>query len=420
MSVIVAQIKNDLGSDAVILHTRKKIKGGIWGFFGREVIEVLAGLDINVEVTAPAKRETDPAEVSYAPSAAARNRPEEKVKDFTEELSNNGGFAHSDVEEVEGPDPSASFPLGPASILKKDVNGDVVELRSELRELQKTVGRIARRMESGKPADSAPPQDRSPALAYLAAQEVADDVAADLVATAGLVEDFGASEEEIIERLVAALADELNVTGQIKLSSGKTKSKPKSVAFVGPTGVGKTTTIAKLAARFALGKHKKVALITADFFRIGAVRQLKTYAALTGVPLDVVHTSEELVEAIEAHADKDLILIDTAGHSQNNAQAMNDLSRLFSETQIDEYQLVLSATAKLADLIRIKERFGVLPVSALVLTKLDESITYGPLISLLHTCDMPVSYVTDGQRVPEDMQVAKSGDLAKKLLIGGE
>lgn len=458
MSEIVAQIKSELGSEAVILHTRRKIKGGLWGFFGQEIIEVLAGIDINVEV--PPRRPVEPAsaydpileqarnqigangkskpvepeaDIPIAQSVPAPARPVEPAGSLIDHVVADD-VPEEAVEEPQEVPVAQSRPLAPASRLKTGPEtgeiqaatspgknaGDVDELRTELRELQQTVKQLVKHVATG--SDAPVSHDLDPALSYLLSQDVERDIAEELVSSAGLDDAGSIDKDELIEKLAEELASSAAVTGQIRLS-GRQKDdgeqRPKVVAFIGPTGVGKTTTIAKLAARFALGKHKDVALITADFFRIGAVRQLKTYAAITGVPLEVVHNQEELTEALENNSDKDLILVDTAGHSQNNQAAMDELQALFSSGSIDEFHLVLSATAKFGDLLQIYERFGVLPIHAFIFSKLDESTTYGPLISLVRATETPVSYLTNGQRVPEDIMVAKTPRLSRLLLRGG-
>ncbi len=443
MSEIVSEIKDELGPDAVILHTRRKIKGGVWGFFGKEVIEVLAGLEINVELNESSGEGGSANGSSYADEANAIAAQAAAAIEQKTESSEGMGLdvtIDEDIDITEEPEPAeeaddeAPAPpkvieqITPVEIDPVEVaapsNGDVGELRSELSELRDTVAKLAASVKDGISAEEL--EDLP--LTYLLAQGVSHQHAKELVDKAGLSGPDKFNTEQIIEKVSDYLSGEIKVTGQIRVpTKAKTKTKaktgPKKVAFVGPTGVGKTTTIAKLAARFALGKHKDIALITADFFRIGAVRQLKTYAAITGVPLDVIHTAEELEEAIENHKDKELILIDTAGHSQNNESAMEELEKLFSETpfgkaEVDEFHLVVSATSKYEDLKRIASVFDNLPLTAYLFTKLDESSTYGPLISLLLDNKKPVSYLTNGQRVPEDIMTARAEHLCKTLIKG--
>ena len=199
---------------------------------------------------------------------------------------------------------------------------------------------------------------------------------------------------------------------------------PKMLFFIGPTGVGKTTTIAKLASEFKLNKGLKVALITADTYRIAAVEQLNTYAGILDVPVSVIFTPEELVEALNKYSDYDLILIDTAGRSHRNTEQVGELEQLLEVTEkaeldinIEKY-LVMSATTKYRDLLNITDAYKDIKDFRLLFTKLDETNAYGNILNIrIHTGE-PLSYITSGQAVPEDISVVDVQDLAKRLIIG--
>jgi len=190
----------------------------------------------------------------------------------------------------------------------------------------------------------------------------------------------------------------------------------KAVAFVGPTGVGKTTAAAKLAARLALEKRKKVMLITTDTHRIGAVEQLKTYAGLMGLPFRVAAQPSELQRAILEQSQRDYILIDTTGCGQRDLAPVQDLMRFFQESTLIERHLVLSANTKPLDMQEIIDRFGVCDPDHLLFTKLDETSTFGPIFNELVRTQKPLSYVADGQRVPEDLH-ALSGDQIVDIVL---
>jgi flagellar biosynthesis protein FlhF len=178
------------------------------------------------------------------------------------------------------------------------------------------------------------------------------------------------------------------------------------VIFVGPTGVGKTTTIAKLGARLALKHRKKVVLLSLDGYRIGAVEQLKTYAGLMGMPFRFVGDTTELAHAIGECAQRDYILVDTAGHGPRNAGPVFELGRFLESFREAECHLVMSATTKPTDIPEITSRFQCCDPDHLLFTKLDETTTLGPILNeLIRTCK-PARYYSDGQRVPEDFHVA--------------
>jgi flagellar biosynthesis protein FlhF len=230
------------------------------------------------------------------------------------------------------------------------------------------------------------------ALARRVAEKVQNSIAKDRLEDERYVRGYFAS----------TLVKTIPVSGPLCLPPGQLNA----VAFVGPTGVGKTTTIAKLAAHYALGEKKKVALLTIDTYRIAAVEQLRTFAKIIGLPIDVVLTPEELQQALMLHRDKDLVLIDTAGRSQRDALQMAELTSFFGGGLPITVHLVLSATAHWSNLIETVERFKELAPASLVFTKLDESNAFGTLLGAALRGQMPLSYFTTGQRVPEDIEVA--------------
>jgi len=183
----------------------------------------------------------------------------------------------------------------------------------------------------------------------------------------------------------------------------------KIVAFVGPTGVGKTTSIAKLAARLALQKNKRVVLVTLDGYRIGAIEQLRSYASLMGIPFHFAGQITELNTVIEENAQRDYILIDTAGRGPGDMDAMQNLAAFLKESDAVERHLVLSATTKPSDMRQIMDRFEVCCPDYLLFTKLDETSTPGPILNELVRTQKRFSYYTDGQRVPDDLHDV-SGD----------
>ncbi len=213
-------------------------------------------------------------------------------------------------------------------------------------------------------------------------------------------------------RLAEMIAAEIPLSGAIELTPGCRRL----VALVGPTGVGKTTTIAKLAANFRLKQRRRVGLITVDTYRIAAVEQLRTYADIIDLPMEVVSTAEEMRAAVDRMADVDLLLLDTAGRSPKDEVRIQELKTLLAAAAPDEVQLVLSSTASAASLIQTAERFAVAGTTGLVLTKLDEASGLANLLPLLRACKLPLSYVTHGQRVPDDIAPADAQRLAQLVL----
>ena len=191
------------------------------------------------------------------------------------------------------------------------------------------------------------------------------------------------------------------------------KGKSRVVALIGPTGVGKTTTIAKLAARFSLIEKKKIGLITLDTYRIAAVEQLKIYADIMGLPLQVVYKPGDLKAAVERFSNRDLVFIDTAGRSPRNDEQMAELVALFQEAEPDEVILVLSATTKSEDLLDTFKRFNIIKIDKIIFTKLDETNCYGSILNTIHRTKKRVSYVTNGQNVPTTLNCLTISSLPK-------
>ena len=189
----------------------------------------------------------------------------------------------------------------------------------------------------------------------------------------------------------------------------------RAVVLVGPTGVGKTTTIAKIAANFSLIDAKKVGLITVDTYRIAAVDQLKRYAEIIGIPLHVAFDPQELKEGIAKMKDRDLILIDTAGRSQNNFLQINELKNYLQDVDA-EIHLVISATTKSTDVDEIVRAFGQVSIDRVIITKLDETTSYGVILQTCQRTRDPLYFLTTGQGVPEDIEVATGEKLAQLIL----
>lgn len=214
-------------------------------------------------------------------------------------------------------------------------------------------------------------------------------------------------------QMMSSIAGRIRCAGELNL--GKAQSR---VALVGPTGVGKTTTVAKLAAQYSLVHKKSVALLTLDTYRIGAVEQLTTYARILGIPIEVAMSIEDVDALIAAHQDKDLILIDTVGRSQRNREHLAELQKLLMAARPTEVHLAVSASSSPAAQKEAVDSFTLMRADRLILTKLDECPQPGCILELAAQTLLPYSYVTNGQAVPDDITAADSAALAE-LVWGG-
>ena len=288
------------------------------------------------------------------------------------------------------------------------------QLQEQLDSIRKMVETLGR---STLTARGDIPADLFQLYARLIDAEVDDEVARELIcrlkerASAETLADAAAC----IRLLEQYVETDLRCAGPIRVTPGKRRV----VALVGPTGVGKTTTIAKLAANFRLREGVKIGLITVDTYRIAAVEQLRTYAEIIDLPMQVVTGPKEMERALDELRGMDLVLIDTAGRSPRDEPRIQELKNLLAEAHVDETHLVLSLTASLRSLVANVAKFAEAQVNSLILTKLDEAVGMGSLVSVARKIPLPVSYVTTGQDVPDDIEIARANRLAR-LVLGEE
>lgn len=227
------------------------------------------------------------------------------------------------------------------------------------------------------------------------------------------------SDESIVRATILRhLAGLIPVAEQTTRSSTPGDGRPITIALVGPTGVGKTTTIAKLAAAYKLRQGKSVGLITSDTYRIAAVDQLRTYASILGVPLKVVMTPGEMDAAVRSFGNFDVVLVDTAGRSQHASERLQELAAFLDAASPHETHLVLSSTASEGVLVQAAERFieaGIRP-NRLILSKLDEAVNFGVVVNVARKISAKLSFITTGQEVPDHLEPGRPDRLARMIL----
>lgn len=399
MQEVLRLVKHDLGPNAIILSTRQVKKGGgAFGMFGRPMVEVTAAVDRDGGDAAEAPR--PPGRRPVATAAAGVSARD--VADLTQALDP----LQRDMDQVK----ELLYQLAAKERCSPPVH--VSGLEREFSVVRKMVERLVQQQQDGNGplfvATIMPCYQRllasgmEESLARRLAERVQNSVAQEK-----LVE-----ESYVRNAFASTLVKTTPIHGSLPLATGQCTT----VAFVGPTGVGKTTTIAKLAAHYALGSKKKVALLTLDTYRIAAVEQLRTFAKIIGLPVDVVLSEAEMDRALARHGDKDLVLIDTAGRSQRDELQMAELMSCFAGGKRAALSLVLSATASSPNLLETVERFKPLGLASLIFTKLDECNAFGTLLSTALRGQIPLSYFTIGQRVPEDIEVA-TGERVVDLIL---
>ena len=378
MHEALAMVRRDLGPDAAVLHTREVITRRFLGWLpGPRQIEVTASTSVNVPSRLPRRVE------AVAASVAA---PES---------------FHAIQDPPETPPPSP-----PASFLSHH------QVTSQLSDLQAMLQELCKQSRSGRPRDL--PDSLFRSFADLIEADLSEEIARELIERVRneVPPDELAEPARVKARIARMIESEIPVTGPIAVNTGRRRL----VALVGPTGVGKTTTIAKLAANYRLKQKRNVGLITVDTYRIAAVEQLRTYADIIDLPMQVVSTPKEMRDAVRQMSDLDLILLDTAGRSPKDSVKIQELRAFLTEAAADEVHLVLSAMASARALEQTAQQFAMAGTTALVLTKLDEASGLGNVLPLVRSSRLPLSYLTNGQNVPDDIEVARPDRVARLLL----
>ncbi|GIW73683.1 MAG: hypothetical protein KatS3mg103_0205 [Phycisphaerales bacterium] len=288
-------------------------------------------------------------------------------------------------------------------------------VEQELRSLRQMLGKVLHTQHAGVVSGASMGGPLAELYAGLIEAEIERSLADQIVSQVrdGLSSEDLGDAQAVHALAVAALAERIPTT---RGGRGRSSEGPLTIALVGPTGVGKTTTIAKLAATYKLRRQMRVGLITTDTFRIAAVEQLRTYASIISVPMRVVMSPAEMASACRAMADCDVVLIDTAGRSPRDGQRVEELSAYLAEARPRETHLVLSATAGSTALRRAASGFAAVRPDRVLFTKLDEAESLGVMVSLLHELGLPLSFVTTGQEVPDHIEPGRAERLARLVL----
>ena len=433
----MTRIRYELGKDAIIISQRKVRKPGIKGLFSGKLIEVTAAVEspednnkadddqvpeknfVNDEDEFRKSLESIKKLMENEMAVSKEERPS-RLDSLIMEHNNNALKERENDESFNQTDADVINEIKHNTAIDKDnvqdalsvesVHNEVLELKNLL---NKVIENKTNSIDESDLINNVNNNDLNEVHEEKFNKELEDRL-----------DEFDIDEEffeEIIKAAKVYNHDELDTKEilrdifekEILVTTGKFKGK---VALVGPTGVGKTTTIAKLAGRLALVEKKKVGLITIDTYRIGAIEQLKTYAEIMNIPFKVVITIKEMGEAIESMSDRDVILIDTTGRSSKNAMQISELRAFIEKSKPDYVNMVVSATTKNKDIKNILNGYSDLGYDSVIITKLDETTVYGSIYNIAKRSNKPISFVTVGQNVPDDIKIPEKEELTRFIL----
>ncbi|WP_127543763.1 flagellar biosynthesis protein FlhF [Paenibacillus amylolyticus] len=435
MPEAMLQIRKDLGSDAVILSTKEIKVGGVMGMFRKKRIEVVAAVDKeeNKQTTKPVQNQFTPVPRAFVPEAyrqtarsfvaasdesVTTNTADQSVQDQSaaapsvfesrnigSNIDSGSGSSSTDHKpRPQGADFSGSTtgPKPTGSDLQQD------KLMTELQDLKQMVTRLSKQSTSADPV----PEELHTIRERLTEQDVWPEVWESWFDSIQAKWSENGLKEQDVEQIVKL---EVMHFLEQRIEEGILPTT-RIVYVAGPTGVGKTTTIAKLAAEQMFKKQRKVGFITSDTYRISAVEQLRTYASILNVPLEVVQSPGDTQRAISRLENCDLIFMDTAGRNYRNELLVSELQSLLAPVENSETFLVMSMTSKSADMVQITEHFSKYGLDKVIFTKMDETGSCGPLFNLLHRFPLKLAYVANGQNVPDDLLKPDADSLSKQLL----
>jgi flagellar biosynthesis protein FlhF len=427
------KVKEELGSDAIILSIKKSQTGGFFGFFRKTLVEVTTAYDDkNTERKAFTKREPPPLVPELAGATLATDAGGTTGGSMLD-LS-IGDVVSAVKEATAGKTDSFDFSVGLPAAVKPDYdteifnkNKKIIELEEVIRGLQKKVREkdeaISKITEQLDAAESSAKQytNRVAQLIYdtLKEQGVLPQVAAQMLEDAISVVGDDNEDIELITKIVYnKIMQTMGEPSPIEAGS----DEQSAVFFLGPTGVGKTTTIAKLASSFILRHNYDVGLITADTYRLAAVDQLKQYGEVLETDVHVAYTSDDLrLHMKKLRESADIILIDTAGRSHRKSENISDLKEIIDAEPDSRKLLVVNLATKYEDIVDIVDIYSTITEFGLIFTKLDETSSFGSILNICCETGKSVSYVTFGQTVPDDMEIVQPDKIAKALLgFGGD
>lgn len=457
MAEALAEVKKDLGKDAIILKTRVFKHGGLMGVGGKPLVEITATLDqsraaSSVIVQTPrhpkvqpvaqpvARPQTQPQDKTYSSNRHPIHHEQPSLQIVTRPVSPRASTPEAprpftppptlmpEEQPLFAPQALASRVAfrptdSPTRLILEDEIASIKRLVSQV--LQTTRHGASRVANRPPPASSAVltlgPMSEPLFANYMRLIEtgVGSDIAEEVAACVRdeLTEPERAEASIVRETVLRHIAGQIRTTPALRAGRGA-DGRPTTVALIGPTGVGKTTTIAKLAAHAKLRRGLRVGLITCDTYRIAAVEQLRTYAGILAIPLRVVLAPQDMPGACREFDSCDLVLIDTAGRSQNDPARLHELAAYLSAARPHETHLTLSLTVSEPVMLSTADRFAALNPDRVILSKADEAVHFGPILNLARRTGLAISALTMGQEVPDHFVHADPVHLARIVLDG--
>lgn len=377
MNEAIIKVKSELGIDAVILNSRKIKQPGILGFFKKNVVEVVAAIDEDYKI-----------ETKYSKKSKIKTKLEPEK---TEEISIVDPKKNTEMDTK----------IDKLTMLVENLEKKISSIENN-ENVENYVAKVEVENNFDKYIKLLTDNDLSEKVSMQIMSQVNKRISVD-----------SNNEKTILNAMKIVIKDYLGEPDEI-LSD---YNEQKVFMFVGPTGVGKTTTLAKLAAKLSLRENKKVGLITADTYRIAAVEQLKTYSEILGIPLSVIYETDEMDDAINDFKDKDFILIDTAGRNYKDKILKEELEGMLKYINDPEVYLVLSLVADYKNLVNVIKSYDFINNCKLIFTKYDEAVTFGNILNVKMFANKKLSYITNGQSVPDDIELLNIDALAD-IIVG--
>ena len=378
-------VRAELGTEAVILKTEEVPKAGITGIVGAREIEVTAAVDYDL---------ADKNMYIKPPKKDMKKKDEEIIKNntYTPPKPKKETFSSDNIKKEHRTDNSTMF---------SSLEQEIIDVKLKIEQLKDAIFLNDKVKLEGYYKEL---------FLKLINNDIEEYIASQIVGR--IYDELGRSDKKNIDNKLK------DITGTL-LNLGKgisAKKKNHIVAFIGPTGVGKTTTLAKLAANAVIYQNKNVGLITIDTFRLGAVEQLRTFANVLELPIEVATTPDDIPTILRKFSDKDIVFVDTVGRSPNDLRTLEELHKYLSVLMPDEVYLVLSSTSKVKDIYESVKKFNIYRVDKLIFTKFDETVSFGFLLSIGINVKRPLAYITNGQNIPEDILPADRRFLVNKII----